>query len=30
MDDDPYSWLEAIDGEEALDWVARQGSGVVD
>jgi prolyl oligopeptidase len=23
MDDDPYSWLEAIDGEEALDWVAR-------
>jgi prolyl oligopeptidase len=22
-DDDPYLWLEAIDGEEALDWVAR-------
>jgi prolyl oligopeptidase len=21
--DDPYLWLEAVDGEEALDWVER-------
>ena len=23
MDDDPYLWLEAIDGEQAMDWVER-------
>lgn len=23
MDDDPYSWLEAVDDEHALDWVAQ-------
>jgi prolyl oligopeptidase len=23
MGDDPYSWLEAIDGEQSLDWVER-------
>ena len=23
MDSDPYMWLEAIDSEQALDWVQR-------
>jgi prolyl oligopeptidase len=23
MGDDPYLWLEAVDGEQALDWVER-------
>ncbi|HEX7037757.1 MAG TPA: prolyl oligopeptidase family serine peptidase [Pseudomonadales bacterium] len=29
-DDDPYLWLEAIDGERALEWVERQNAETAD
>ncbi len=29
-DDDPHLWLEEIEGEAALDWVARQHQATLD